>query len=69
LLRFYNPVSRGTMLITFVQGIVRAFHEHFSPFYQAGGQKRRDHANDDFLGKSGVHGPIEQHARCHWRLS
>jgi hypothetical protein len=55
LLRFYNSVSRGAMLITFVQRIVCAFHEHLPPLYQTGGQKCRDHANDHFLGKSGAH--------------
>jgi hypothetical protein len=43
------------VLIAFVQGIVRAGHEHFAPLNQRGGEESRDRAKDDFLDKCGVH--------------
>jgi hypothetical protein len=46
------------MLVAFVQRIVSAFDEYFSPLDEAGREEASNHANDDFLNKR----------RVHWRL-
>jgi hypothetical protein len=43
------------MLVAFVQSIVSAFDEYFSPLDEAGRQETSNHANDDFLNKRRVH--------------
>ena len=45
------------MLVTFVQSVVRAGDEHFSPLNEAGREETRDHAENDFLQKGRVHFP------------
>lgn len=47
------------MLVTFVQGIVGAGDEYFSPLDQASREETRDHAEDDFLQKGRVHFPAK----------
>jgi hypothetical protein len=54
-LRFCRKLDRGTMLVTFVQGVVRSFDKHLSPLYQARSKECRDHAKDYLLRESGVH--------------
>src|SRR5256714_9747468 len=46
------------VLIALVQGVIGASHEHFAPFQEGGREKSRDRADDDFLEKGGVHGPL-----------
>jgi len=43
------------MLVAFVQSIVSAFDEYFSPLDEAGREEASDHANNDFLSKRRVH--------------
>ncbi len=43
------------MLVTFVQSIVSARDEYFSPLDETGREEARDHAEDDFLEKGRVH--------------
>ena len=45
----------GTMLVTAIEGLIRAFHEDLSPFNEAGSGEGRHGTNDDFLEKGGVH--------------
>jgi hypothetical protein len=45
----------GPMLVTAIQGLIRAFHEDLSPFDKAGSSESRHGTNDDFLEKGGVH--------------
>jgi hypothetical protein len=47
---------RRSVLVAFIQGVVRAGHEHLPPLHEAGGKKARDRAKDDFLGEGGAHG-------------
>ena len=54
-LRFCRKLDRRTMLVTFVQSVVRSFDKHLSPLDQAGSQECRDHAKDYLLRESGVH--------------
>jgi hypothetical protein len=57
-LRFAAKANgRRGMLVTFVQGIVGAGDEYFSPLDQASREETRDHAEDDFLQKGRVHFP------------
>ena len=45
-----------SVLVAFIQGVVRPRHEHLPPLHEAGGKKARDRAKDDFLGEGGAHG-------------
>ena len=45
----------GTMLVAAIQGLIRAFHEDFSPFNKAGSGESGHGTNDDFLEKGGLH--------------
>lgn len=45
-----------SVLVAFVQGVVRPGHEHLPPLHEARGKKARDRAKDDFLGEGGAHG-------------
>ena len=44
-----------SVLVAFIQGVVRARHEHLPPLHEAGGKKARDRAKDDFLGEGAAH--------------
>jgi len=49
----------GAMLVTAIQGLIRAFHKDLSPFNKAGSGECCHRTNDDFLEKGGVHsGPL-----------
>jgi hypothetical protein len=50
---------RRSMLIAFVQRIVSAFDEYFSPLDEAGRGEAGDHANDDFLDERRVHWQLQ----------
>lgn len=54
--RFGEPGR--SVLVAFVQGVVRAGHEHLSPLDEAGGEKARDRAKNDLLEKCGLHCPF-----------
>lgn len=45
----------GTMLVTAIQGLIRALDEDLGPFDKAGSSQRGHGANDDFLEKGGLH--------------
>lgn len=43
------------MLVTAIQGLIRAFHENLTPLDQAGGSETGDSTDDYFLDKSRLH--------------
>jgi hypothetical protein len=43
------------VLIAFVQGVIRAFHENSGPFDERSGKESREGADQDFLKEGGVH--------------
>jgi hypothetical protein len=45
----------GAVLVTPIQGLIRAFDEDLTPFNKAGSGEGRHSTNDDFLEKGGVH--------------
>src|SRR6202521_1636526 len=45
----------GSMLVAFVQSVVRAFDKDFAPLNEAGREKAGDHAKNDFLEEGRVH--------------
>jgi hypothetical protein len=58
-LRFGGQRDRWRgMLVAFVQSIVSALDEYFSPLDEAGRQETGNHANEDLLNKR----------RMHWQL-
>jgi hypothetical protein len=42
-------------LVTTVQRVIGAFHENLAPFDECRGQKTKNRADNNFLGKGGVH--------------
>ena len=48
-------VQHRVVFVALIQGVVRAFNEHFRPLDQGRRKKSGKRADDDFLEKRGVH--------------
>ena len=60
-LRVGRP-NHGAMLVTLIQGVIRAFNEDLTPLNDDRGSKTSQGAEDNFLGKRGVHAPLDSSA-------
>jgi hypothetical protein len=52
------------MLVTVVQGLVRAFDEDLAPLKETGRSKPGKRAEDDLLDERGLHSSFKQHEKC-----
>lgn len=48
----------GAMLVTTIQRLISAFHEHFTPLDEARGRETSQGTKNDFLQKGGLHQPF-----------
>ena len=48
----------GAMLVTTIQRLICAFHEHFTPLNEARGRETSQGTKNDFLQKGGLHQPF-----------
>jgi hypothetical protein len=52
-------IDYGPVLVAFIQRVIGPFHEHFSPFDQAGREQCGESADEDLLEKRGLHTVFE----------